>query len=75
MHSVWQKPGYDYIILNESTPQDYCYKHEPHPEGKGGGVASIYNNGFCISQRVGFKYSSLVWSNGASYNVILRNKC
>ncbi len=25
----------EYIILNESTPQDYCYKNEPHPKGKG----------------------------------------
>ncbi len=27
---TWLKPN-DYIILNESTPQDYCYKHELHP--------------------------------------------
>ncbi len=25
----------EYIILNESTPQDYCYKNEPRPKGKG----------------------------------------
>jgi len=37
---TWLKPD-DYIILNESTPQDYGYKHEPRPKGKGGGVASI----------------------------------
>ncbi len=48
----------DCITLNESTPQDYCYKHEPRPKGKGGGVAIIYNNIFSISQRVGFKYNS-----------------
>ena len=54
---TWLKPD-DYIILNESTPQDYCYKHEPRPKGKGGGVASIYNNVFRISQRAGFKYNS-----------------
>ncbi len=24
----------DYIILNESTPKDYCCKHELHPKGK-----------------------------------------
>ena len=47
---TWLKPD-DYIILNESTPQDYCYKHEPRPKGKGGGIASIYNNIFSISQR------------------------
>ncbi|XP_052435822.1 uncharacterized protein LOC127975848 [Carassius gibelio] len=54
---TWLKPD-DYIILNESTPQDYCYKHEPRLKGKGGGVASIYNNVFRISQRAGFKYNS-----------------
>uniref|UniRef100_A0A8C1PFC4 Reverse transcriptase domain-containing protein n=1 Tax=Cyprinus carpio TaxID=7962 RepID=A0A8C1PFC4_CYPCA len=53
----WLKPD-DYIILNESTPQDYCYKHEPRPKGKGGGVASIYNNVFRISQRAGFQCNS-----------------
>ncbi len=30
---TWLKPD-DYITLNGSTPQDYCYKHEPHPQGK-----------------------------------------
>ncbi len=54
---IWLKPDY-YITLNKSTPQDYCYKHEPRPEGKGGGVATIYSNFFSISQRVGFKYNS-----------------
>ncbi len=37
---TWLKPD-EYIILNESTPQDYCYKNEPRPKGKGGGVATI----------------------------------
>ncbi len=45
-------------ILNESTPQDYCYKNEPRPKGKGGGVATIYNNILSISQKTGFKYNS-----------------
>ncbi len=31
---TWLKPD-DYITLNESTPQDYCYKHELRPKGKG----------------------------------------
>ncbi len=38
---TWLKPD-EYFILNESTPQDYCYKNEPCPKGKGGGVATIY---------------------------------
>jgi len=31
---TWQKPD-DYIALNESTPQDYCYKHEPRLRQRG----------------------------------------
>ncbi len=54
---TWLKPD-DYIILNESTPQDYFYKHEPCLKGKGGGVATIYSNIFSISQKAGFKYNS-----------------
>ncbi len=54
---TWLKPDV-YITLNESTPQDHCYKHEPHPKGKGGSVATIYSNIFSISQRLGFKYNS-----------------
>ncbi len=54
---TWRKSD-DYIILNESAPKDYCYKHEPHPKGKGGGVSTIYSNIFNISQRAGFKYIS-----------------
>ncbi len=54
---TWLKPD-DYITLNESTPQDYCYKHELHLKGKGGGVATIYSNILSISQRSGFKYNS-----------------
>ncbi len=54
---TWLKPD-EYIILNESTPQDYCYKNEPCPKGKGGGVATIYNNILGISQKTGFKYNS-----------------
>ncbi len=46
------------LFLNESTPQDYCYKNEPRPKGKGGGVATIYNNILSISQKTGFKYNS-----------------
>ena len=37
---TWIKPD-NYITLNETTPQDYCYKHEAHLKGKGGGVAVI----------------------------------
>uniref|UniRef100_A0A9J8BM85 Endonuclease/exonuclease/phosphatase domain-containing protein n=1 Tax=Cyprinus carpio carpio TaxID=630221 RepID=A0A9J8BM85_CYPCA len=50
---TWLKPD-DYIILNESTPQDYCYKHEPRPKGKRRGGGNVFK----ISQRAGFKYNS-----------------
>ncbi len=29
---TWLTPD-EYIILNESTPQDYCHKNEPRPKG------------------------------------------
>ncbi len=48
----------EYITLNESTPQDYCYKNEPRPKGKGRGVSTMYNNTLSISQKTGLKYSS-----------------
>ncbi len=53
---TWLKPD-EYILLNESAPQDYCYKNEPRPKGKGGGVATIYSNTLSISQKTGFKYN------------------
>ncbi len=34
---TWLKPD-EYIILNKSTPQGYCYKNEPRPKGKRGEV-------------------------------------
>ncbi len=39
-------------------PQDYCYKNEPRPKGKRGGVATIYSNILSISQKTGFKCNS-----------------
>ncbi len=54
---TWLKPD-EYIILNESAPQGYGYKNEPHAKGKGGGVATIYSNTLSISQKTGFKYNS-----------------
>ncbi len=54
---TWLKPD-EYIILKESAPQDYCYKNEPGPKGKGGAVVTIYSNTLSISQKTGFKYNS-----------------
>ncbi len=53
---TWINPD-EYITFNESTPRDYCYKNEPRPKGKRGGVATIYSNILCISQKSGFKYN------------------
>ncbi len=53
---TWLKPD-EYIILNGSAPQNYCYKNEPRPKGKGGGVATISSNTLSISQKTGFKYN------------------
>uniref|UniRef100_A0A9J8ATE3 Reverse transcriptase domain-containing protein n=1 Tax=Cyprinus carpio carpio TaxID=630221 RepID=A0A9J8ATE3_CYPCA len=47
---TWLKPNY-YIGLNESTPSNYCYKHEPRQTGRGGGVATIY-------QKTGYRFKS-----------------
>ncbi len=54
---TWLKAD-EYIILNESATQDYCYKNEPRPKGKGGDVATISSNTLSISQKTGFKYNS-----------------
>ncbi len=58
---TWLKPD-EYIILNESAPQDYCYKNGPRPKGKGGGVATIHSNTLSIFQKTGFKYESMKYS-------------
>ena len=53
---TWLKPN-DYITINESTTQDYCYKHEPLLKRKGGGVAVIYSNIFKTTKKSSFKYN------------------
>ncbi len=71
---TWLKPD-EYITLNESTPQDYCFKSKPRSKGKGGGVVTIHSNILCISQRAGFKYNlfkvmvlRITLSRGSSIN-------
>ena len=54
---TWLKPN-DYITLNESTPQNYSYKHEPRLKRKGEGVAVIYSNIFKTTKKSSFKYNS-----------------
>ncbi len=61
MYFVWLKPGLKkkyYFGLNESTPPSYCYKHEPHQTGRGGGVATIYNDIFNVTQKTGYRFNS-----------------
>ncbi len=54
---TWLKPD-EYIILNDYTPKDCCYKNVPRPKCKEGVVATIYSKVFSISQNTGFKYNS-----------------
>uniref|UniRef100_A0A8C1AYS3 Reverse transcriptase domain-containing protein n=1 Tax=Cyprinus carpio carpio TaxID=630221 RepID=A0A8C1AYS3_CYPCA len=54
---TWLKPN-DYIGLNESTPPNYCYKHEPRQTGRGGGVATIYSDILSVTQKTGYRFKS-----------------
>uniref|UniRef100_A0A8C1ETF6 Reverse transcriptase domain-containing protein n=1 Tax=Cyprinus carpio carpio TaxID=630221 RepID=A0A8C1ETF6_CYPCA len=54
---TWLKPN-DYIGLNESTPPNYCYKHEPRQTGRGGGVATIYSDIISVTQKTGYRFTS-----------------
>ncbi len=47
---TWLKTN-DYFGLNESTPPNYCYKHEPCQTGRGGGVATIYSDILNVTQK------------------------
>ncbi len=55
---TWLKTN-DYFGLNESTPPSYCYKHEPHQTGRGGGVATIYSDIHNVTQKTGNRFNSL----------------
>ncbi|XP_058247837.1 uncharacterized protein LOC131354334, partial [Hemibagrus wyckioides] len=46
------------IGLNESTPSGYSYKYEPRQTGRGGGVATIYNNSLTVTQKTGSRFNS-----------------
>uniref|UniRef100_A0A9J7YXX5 Reverse transcriptase domain-containing protein n=1 Tax=Cyprinus carpio carpio TaxID=630221 RepID=A0A9J7YXX5_CYPCA len=54
---TWLKLN-DYIGLNESTPPNYCYKHEPRQTGHGGGVATIYSDILNVTQKTGYMFKS-----------------
>uniref|UniRef100_A0A8C1P2D5 Reverse transcriptase domain-containing protein n=1 Tax=Cyprinus carpio TaxID=7962 RepID=A0A8C1P2D5_CYPCA len=54
---TWLKPN-DYIGLNESTPPNYCYKHEPRQTGRGGGVATICSDILNVTQKKGYRFKS-----------------
>ncbi len=54
---TWLKTN-DYFGLNESTPPSYCYKHEPHQTGRGGGVATIYSDIHNVTQKTGNRFNS-----------------
>ncbi|XP_076854807.1 uncharacterized protein LOC143509873, partial [Brachyhypopomus gauderio] len=54
---TWTRPD-DYMALNEASPSGYRYVHNPRPNGRGGGVATIYDSDIGISQKFGFKFNS-----------------
>ncbi len=54
---TWLKTNY-YFGLNESTPTNYCYKHEPRQTGRGGGVATIYSDILNVTQKTGYRFNS-----------------
>ncbi len=54
---TWLKTN-DYFGLNESTPPSYCYKHEPHQTGRGGGVATIYSDILNVTHKTGYRFDS-----------------
>ncbi len=54
---TWLKTK-DYFGLNESTPPNYCYKHEPRQTGRGGGVTTIYSDILNVTQKTGYRFNS-----------------
>ncbi|XP_076841983.1 uncharacterized protein LOC143486075 [Brachyhypopomus gauderio] len=42
LNETWQKP-LDYYSLNQTTPAGYSYLDNPRTEGRGGGIAAIFN--------------------------------
>ncbi len=54
---TWLKLNY-YFGLNESTPPSYCYKHEPHQTGRGGGVTTIYSDILNVTQKPVYRFNS-----------------
>ncbi len=44
--------------MGKSTPPSYCYKHEPHQTGRGGGVATIYSDILNVTQKTGYRFDS-----------------
>ncbi len=54
---TWLKTNH-YFGLNESTPPSYCYKHESHQTGRGGGDATIYSDILNVTQKTGYMFDS-----------------
>ncbi|KAI5086287.1 hypothetical protein C0J45_1051, partial [Silurus meridionalis] len=47
---TWIKSN-EYVALNEASPPGYSYIHQPRLNGRGGGVAAIYNNNLNVTQK------------------------
>ncbi|XP_048853154.1 uncharacterized protein LOC125721162 [Brienomyrus brachyistius] len=54
---TWLKPD-EFMALNESTPAEYSYKHNPRPNRKGGGVAAIFQSNLGVSEKCGVSFST-----------------
>ncbi len=65
---TWLKPD-EYIILNESTPQDYCYKHEPRPKDKEKGVSTIYSHTHTHTHTHTRLFCNMVYKDSVVYKV------
>ncbi|KAI5085474.1 hypothetical protein C0J45_5310, partial [Silurus meridionalis] len=51
---TWIKSN-EYVALNEASPPGYSYIHQPRLNGRGGGVAAIYNNNLNVTQKTKHK--------------------
>ena len=51
---TWIRPG-DYLALNEATPPGYSHAHRSRPNGRGGGVATIFDKELGVTAKSHYK--------------------
>ena len=54
---TWLKPD-EYLPLNEATPPSHFNYHIPRHNGRGGGVATIYNSNLTMAPKFEYKFKS-----------------